>query len=206
MRVKRACKNMIRKCYSLWTLFPRAKAHIKYSLFKTYCLPLYGAQLWRLNRDSCLLAKMYTQVTKLTPSHAFSFSSSYLGSFAVKINGIAIEKVSTTKYLGVFIDDKLNWTPHINYICGKLRKSIGILKRVKIFLTERTLITLYYSLLYPYITYCHLVWGKAALTHLKRFVVLQKKAIRIIYGEAFLVHTDLLFRRTKILRFEELYT
>ena len=47
--------------------------------------------------------------------------------------------------------------------------------------------------------------GKAASTHLKRILILQKKAVRIICDEGSLAHTDLLFRRTRIIRFEELY-
>ena len=125
--------------------------------------------------------------------------------FDVKINETSIEKVSNTKFLGVYIDENLNWVPHINHVCKKLRKSVGILKKAKPLLNEKSLITLYYSFLYPYLTYCHLIWGNAASTHLKRIVILQKKAIRLICGEDFLAHTDPLFQRTKIIRFQELY-
>ena len=72
-------------------------------------------------------------------------------------------------------------------------------------MNEKTLITRYYSLLYPYLTYCHLIWGNAAPTHLKRITIIQKKAIRLICDEDFLAHTDPLFQKTKIIRFQELY-
>ena len=126
-------------------------------------------------------------------------------SFNININESTIEKVQSTRFLGVYIDDKLSWSPHINHVCGKLRKSIGILKRVKQLLNEKTLLTLYYTMLYPYLTYCHLIWGKASQSNLKRITILQKKALRIICGEGFLAHTQPLFQRTKIIKFEELY-
>jgi len=123
----------------------------------------------------------------------------------VKINGTSIERVANTKFLGVYIDEYLNWVPHINHVCKKLRKSVGILKKVKTLLNEKSMATLYYSLLYPYLTYCHLIWGNAASTHLNRITILQKKAIRLICAEDYLAHTDPLFQKTKIIRFQELY-
>ena len=51
-RVKKAINEMIGQCNSLCTLFPKAPVHVKYALFKSYCMPLYGAQLWRLNSSN----------------------------------------------------------------------------------------------------------------------------------------------------------
>ena len=135
----------------------------------------------------------------------------------VSINETSIEKVSNSNFWSVYIDENsrfkmmidenLNWVPHISHVCKKLRKCVGILNKVKPVLNEETLITLYYSLLYPYVTYFHLIWGNAAYTHLKRIIILQKKAIRVIhvFGEDFLALTDPLFQKTKIIRFQELY-
>ena len=39
----------------------------------------------------------------------------------LSINGIEIEKVSETKFLGVILDDKLSWTAHINGLVKKLK-------------------------------------------------------------------------------------
>jgi len=52
LRIKKACNEMISQCNSLCALFPKAPIHVKYSLFKSYCMPLYGAQLWRLNSSN----------------------------------------------------------------------------------------------------------------------------------------------------------
>jgi len=42
------------------------------------------------------------------------------------INSIAIPQVNYTKFLGVFIDSKLDWTHHISELCISLRKFVGI--------------------------------------------------------------------------------
>ena len=59
---------------------------------------------------------------------------------------------------------------------------------------------LYYAFIYPNLTFCNLVWGNAASTHLNKLFLLQKKAVRIITNSAFLDHTDPHFTRTGILR------
>ena len=58
--------------------------------------------------------------TKKTHYIVFTLSKNVLDTqIAVKINETPIEKI---KFLGVYLDDKLNWATNINHICGKLRK------------------------------------------------------------------------------------
>ena len=45
----------------------------------------------------------------------------------VKIHGVHIERVYATKFLGVIIDSKLTWKPHVEYICKKLSICVGII-------------------------------------------------------------------------------
>lgn len=63
---------------------------------------------------------------------------------------------------------------------------------------------LYYSLVYPYLIYCNIVWGGTYNTYLNQLAVLQKRVIRIITGEEYRAHTSLLFYRTKILKINDL--
>ena len=67
-------------------------------------------------------------------------------------NNSLIERIHVTKFLGVMIDDKLTWKEHINHVQSKLSKSISILYRASKVLTKAALITLYYSLFYPYMS------------------------------------------------------
>ena len=47
------------------------------------------------------------------------------------INNIPIQQVDSTKFLGVIIDDDLNWSNHISYINSKIAKGIGIFCRAR---------------------------------------------------------------------------
>lgn len=64
-------------------------------------------------------------------------------------------------FLGVMIDDKLNWKSHINHVASKMSMFIAILYKAQHFLNQKSLCALYYSLIIPYITYCVEVWGNA---------------------------------------------
>ena len=145
----------------------------------------------------------------INKTHSMLFTSSSLARsvpLSLNIAGSPINQVSTTKFLGMYIDEKLNWSAHINYISSKLAKSIGILKKVHKILDTETLIQLYYTIVYPYFTYCHLIWAKAPMTYLSRLIGLQKKAIRIISNSQFRAHTDPLFKQLSILKLTDLFS
>ena len=57
----------------------------------------------------------------------------------IYIDGIEIDTINHTQFLGVIIDNKINWSDHIKYICNKMSKSIGIIKKVKSKLNKKTL-------------------------------------------------------------------
>ena len=79
----------------------------------------------------------------------------------VEMQGNNIDCVTTTKYLGVIIDNKLKWTSHILYIKNKISKTIGLFYKMRQYLERKSLINLYYSLFFPYLIYCNEVWGNA---------------------------------------------
>ena len=72
------------------------------------------------------------------------------------------------------------------------------------FLTCESLITLYYSFVYPFLIYCNHVWGKACPTSLKKLIMLQKKIVRIICGVNARTSCDPLFDELGFLRFVDI--
>ena len=68
------------------------------------------------------------------------------------INKVPIQQVDNTNFLGVIIDDNLNWSNHISYINSKIAKGIGIICRARKF-SKSALIILYYAFIFPYLIY-----------------------------------------------------
>lgn len=115
-----------------------------------------------------------------------------------------IDLTSTVKFLGVYVDSDLKFRHHINFIGNKIAKSTGILKILSRFLPIDSLISIYYALIHPYLSYCNLVWGTTPMTNLQPLIVMQKKAIRIICKQNYLAHSSPLFFQCKILKLPDL--
>ena len=65
-----------------------------------------------------------------------------------------IEQVSSLKFLGVYIDEYLSWCLHMKYLLSKLRSCLGGTRRIKSFLNQKSLLTLYHSFFNIHLQYC----------------------------------------------------
>ena len=104
-----------------------------------------------------------------------------------------IERVKSAKFLGVIIDEQLDWKLHIATMVSKVSKSVGIMYKIRCILDKKTLKVLYLSLIQPYLQYCVLLWGSAFKNALNPLVVIQKRALRVINFASYAEHTDVLF-------------
>ena len=77
----------------------------------------------------------------------------------LSFGGQLLTQSNVTKFLGVYLDEHLTWKYHINFVCKQMAKSVGILSRTRFYLSCKTKLMLYYTLLYPYITYCNSTWS-----------------------------------------------
>jgi Reverse transcriptase (RNA-dependent DNA polymerase) len=123
---------------------------------------------------------------------------------SVKLNGNDLLKVDSVKFLGVHVDSELTWKMHTTYIAKKLAKNIGVINKVKYILTPKALKTLYYTLIYPHIVYCNIVWGNASILALYRITMMQKRAIRLINGANYRAHTSPLFATSNLLKLSDI--
>ena len=123
---------------------------------------------------------------------------------SIKLEGKLINIVSETKFLGVIIDDKLNWKAHISYISGKIFRAIGVISKARN-LGKEALLSLYYTLIFPYLTFCNQVWGSTFKYNLNALSKLQKKAIRIICSMKPYSHTEGLYREVGLLKVTDIY-
>ena len=122
----------------------------------------------------------------------------------IRINNNNIKQVDSIKFLGVIIDNKLNWKPHIAYIANKLSRTLGICYRNRNRLTQNALLSIYHSLFYPHLTYCVEVWGNTYKTNLNSVKIFQKKFIRLIFSAKYNEPTNPFFVKLKLLKFEEI--
>ena len=75
-------------------------------------------------------------------------------SVAININNAAIKRVQATKFLGVIIDELLNWKKYINSVKSKLSNIASVIYNVSHFIDQRSMYTLYCSLFLTDLMYC----------------------------------------------------
>ena len=124
----------------------------------------------------------------------------------IVFDGAPISRVNSLKFLGIFIDDKLSWTQHVNYLCSVISRNVGILNKLKYFLPSNILYNIYNALILSHISYGILAWGRAYDTLLNRILILQKRSLRIIEHAEHRALTDPLFYSRKILKVKDIYS
>ena len=97
----------------------------------------------------------------------------------MKLNNIAIERVSKFKFLGIWLDEYLNWNHHISHISIKLSRINGTMSRLKQICPQSILMMIYNTLSLPHLNYGILLWG-AKVKKDQKLHLLQKKSMRII--------------------------
>ena len=74
------------------------------------------------------------------------------------------------------------------------------MRKSSFFLSKVSLLTLYNYMILPYLNYCNLVWGSTYKSSLKRIVILQKRATRIIGRSNYDAHADPIFKELNLLK------
>ena len=106
-------------------------------------------------------------------------------SLRLKIRDNELEVVQKFNYLGVQIDNTLDWKKHIQTVSSKVSKDVGFLRQVKSFLSEETLKTTYTGVVEPHFRYCCSVWGCCGMTEISLLQNLRNRAARTVTGSSF---------------------
>ena len=116
---------------------------------------------------------------------------------------VEIKTVFKEKYLGILFDNRLNFHEHIKILEAKIARSLGILNKLKYFLSSSALLKLYYALIHSHFNYGLAVWGSTYPAYLNKLKVLQNKAIRIVNSSY--MSTSSKYIKTNILRLPKLF-
>ena len=116
----------------------------------------------------------------------------------IKLNGKRLYQSTHIKYLGILLDEYLSRKPHINELIKKLNRSNCMLSKIRHFVNNNAIRSLYFSLFSSHINYCCQVWGQSGNYHLNRILSVQRSALRIINFKPFRSDVSSLFRTLNI--------
>ena len=138
-------------------------------------VPLVNIELEKIDRWIC--ANKLSLNTDKTSFMIFSNTTTQ-NTPSVRIRNTIIEQCHKQKFLGVIIDDKLNYKEHINSISNRVKRMNGLLWKLSFCIPRKISRKIYNSLIYPHLIYANEVWGKSsqvALSRLDRLVSTAQK-------------------------------
>ena len=126
----------------------------------------------------------------------------------ISVDNLSIETVQSAKLLGVYVDNCLSWKEHINYVSKKISRKIGVLRRLRPFMSNDVLTKVYQSIVFPHFIYCSVVWCEVSnKSYIQKISRLQKRATRILLNvKDVLTPSIFLFKQLKWLPIEEYFT
>ena len=93
-----------------------------------------------------------------------------------------LERKDRIKYLGLMPDETVSFKYHIAYVCSRTSRNLGIISKLRYYPTLCQLKQIYYSLIYPYISYAILAWGSTYKTYIQNVPqTKQNHASRLIF-------------------------
>lgn len=121
----------------------------------------------------------------------------------LNINGITISK--STKYLGIIIDNKLDWGEHISELTKKIRKTMYKFVQLRNILSQKQLKTTYHALIESHLNYGIETWGSAYQNKINKLEVAQKRVLKIMHKKPNRFPTNELFQIANVHSITELF-
>ncbi|XP_060578916.1 uncharacterized protein LOC132735901, partial [Ruditapes philippinarum] len=103
----------------------------------------------------------------------------------VSLGGTPINFVKTVRFLGLLLDEKLTFGPHIKDLVNRCKKDLNVMRMLKgtDFGTDKnSLLLLYKSLIRSKIDYGAQIYSCAKKTHLNKLDTVQNTALRLALG------------------------
>ena len=95
----------------------------------------------------------------------------------ITLDGTQLVRASSYKYLGVKIDQNLNYSQHINTLAKTINLKIRTLCRLSHILPKGIIVLLYKSIIVPHLDYANIIWGSASANLLQHLQDIQTRAI-----------------------------
>ena len=155
--------------------------HIKY--LKARCLKalnlLKVVSRFDWGADSIVLLRLYRALVRSKLDYGsivYGSSEIISNEMTIKLGGQIIRRVNNAKFLGIHIDDELQWGAHIDHLSKKLASGSYAINAVKRLLPIHNLKQLYFSLIHSHLSYGLLLWGSAFEYRRKKVTKIQKKS------------------------------
>ena len=116
----------------------------------------------------------------IIPPKLFNSPSTF-PEISIFYDGSPINISKSAKYLGVYIDDELNFKTHIKLLYTKLSRLLDILCNVKNYLPKKSLLHLYFALFHSHLLNCVTICFSTYQTYTAPISKVQDRTIKLIH-------------------------
>lgn len=143
--------------------------------------------------------------SKKTTYMLFKQKNSRVIPVEIKMNNEVLQRVSYTNYLGLNIDDKLNWQEHYQKIVKKMLPMIGAIYRSRDYLNVTSKYKIYNGFFLSVFRYLITIWGACSTSLFKKYQILQNKILKILFKLNCRTPTVDIYRNLKLQSLDTLF-
>ena len=124
-----------------------------------------------LKKTTCMLVGTKTRVNESRPLN-------------IQADAVSIQTVSKQKLLGIYIDENLTWSSHIDHLCSLISSKISLLGQLATYIPTHAQKLFYQGYILPFIDYGSVAWGATSSANIERLAKLQKRACGLFYMQS----------------------
>ena len=151
------------------------------------------------NELSLNFSKSCYMIINKVPSKACKASLSLI------LNSTPLKHQQTVKYLGLYVEETLRWSTHIQQLSLQLDRYAEIFDKIRNLVPRETLRMLYHSLILLRIQYVILIWVKAVKILFRELSVRINNIIRTITFSSKYCKMTILYQKPNILKLADIY-
>ena len=121
-----------------------------------------------------------------------------------RFSGQNIKPTNKTTYLGITLDENLNFKSHLELLRKKLSRANGLLSKIRHYVSLQLLRTIYFAIFDSHLRYACQIWGQGTSKEISSITKLQDKALRIINFKLSKNPCDPLYHLIKILKLRDI--
>ena len=112
----------------------------------------------------------------------------------------------SVKYLGIYLDEHLNGSAHIEVLITKLRRANGMLAKIRHYTSTDQTKSIYHAIFGSHMTYGCQIWGQSFTdTYMNKIQVLQNNSMILIsFADNFRDHVSPIYQNYNLLKIKDL--
>ena len=119
----------------------------------------------------------------------------------LNVDNILIQPSNAIKFLGIVVDDKLEWTQHVKNVLTKMKRNYNLMRLGKNLLSTHGLKSVYYAHVYSHLSYCISIWGSMiSANQLEKLKSQQDRCMQLIDNR---LPADQAYAKYKVLKIKQ---